>query len=83
MHSVCGRNALYCANQYKFNSNDILNPHFNANVVTQKCHELRSDEDVAVVTMLIELVCLRDNIFTIEGFDNTDISSIIEYICTA
>ena len=83
MHSVCGRNALYCANQYKFNSNDILNPHFNANVVTQKCHEQRFDEDVAVVTMLIELVCLRDNIFTIEGFDNTDINSIIEYICTA
>ena len=64
MFSLCGRNALRCANRFSFTVGDIFRSQFNANVVRKQCMA-KSVNDISDVCMIIELVCLRDNIFSL------------------
>ena len=83
MFSLCGRNALRCANRFSFTVGDIFSSQFNANVV-RKQWMAKSVNDISDVCMIIELVCLRDNIFSLstDGLNKDDINCIISHICT-
>jgi len=83
MFSVCGRNALYCANRYSFTVPDIFRSQFSANVVKKYCME-KCVNDISDVCMIFELVCLRDGIFSLstDGLSKDDINCLISHICT-
>ena len=66
MFSVCGRNALYCANRFSFTVTDIFRSQFSANVVKKYCmEEYVNDISDVCRLMIFQLVCLRDGIFFI------------------
>jgi len=86
MYSLCGRNALFCANRFSFSVNDIFRPQFSLKIVNDTCDQMRSVEDVAAVCMIFELVCLRDNLFYFSGDEHCtltrdDINTIIGHVC--
>mgnify|MGYP003530238777 FL=1 len=85
MQSLCGRNALFCANRYLFSITDMFVPHFSVNIIKQRCAETTTTDDVAVVSFLLELLFLRDNTFYLSDsnfFTKNDFTSMIAYMCS-
>ena len=81
MFSLCGRNALYCAERFGFNLSEILQGNFNPNIVKERYVEDYSMDDVSNVKFLMELTFLRDNIFLLPDFSRTNINDCIDYVC--
>jgi len=81
MFSLCGRNALFCANRFLFSVNDIFSFQFSENAVNRRCVQTTSAGDVAAVCMIFELICLRDNLFYFSGDEHCrdEINTVITY----
>ena len=82
MFSLCGRNAMFCANKYCFHTNDIMQCHLNNNIVKEYYAEMISAEDINTVMFLMELTFVRDGIFSLDGFVRQDIDDLILLVCS-
>ena len=69
MFSLCGRNAVFCADRYCIIINDILQLNFNCNIVKEHCKEEISTQDLNSVLFLMELTFIRDGIYSLNEFN--------------
>jgi hypothetical protein len=83
MFSYCGRNALYCCERFGFTISDIMHVDFRPNNVRQYCIENRSNDDIQLTNMVLELIFIRDNTFDLDGFCRDEILNIINFLCSA
>ena len=82
MFSMCGRNALFCMKRYSVCIDDMMSCDFNPNIVKVKCSEEISADDIAIVMFLMELVCIRDGMFSVPGLTKNDINDILSAVCS-
>ena len=80
MFSLCGRNAVFCADRYCIFINDILQLNFNCNIVKEHCKEEISTEDLNSVLFLMELTFIRDGIYSLNEFNKENVNDIISLI---
>jgi hypothetical protein len=82
MNSFCGRNALFCFNRFGFSVDDIANGNSRANDIVGWSKLNRSVDDIQTVSMLLELIFVRDGSFYADGFSKDEVSDFITYLCT-
>jgi hypothetical protein len=84
MDSIIGRNIFYCSSRYKTSLYNIINLHFQPCDIYSYCRAKVRSSVLLGLSPLIELLQCRDGSLCLSSsdFNNMDISSMINPLCT-
>ena len=83
MFSGCGRNALFCSSRYSVDSVDFLRNNLSFCFIKEKCAADISATDMSNVLLLLELLFIRDGIFSVDAISHDNIIDCISTVCAS
>ena len=84
-NSFLGHNALFCAQRYSCNVDDIVGGIVNS-IINRYVRSLAVDSQLQTACFVSELINIRDNIFVLSNsvnFAREEIEDIIQLVCTS